>query len=89
MEDSVKPTDHWPKPLTASRCGLTWSYRDAIVVAGHDARAMKFSGSSAFQKTDVDVPEVTDWSLMDLADTGDGQLEIIQYDALRGPLASK
>jgi hypothetical protein len=31
-----------------------------------------------FQKTDVDVPTVTQWSLVDLADVdGDGQIEVI------------
>lgn len=31
-----------------------------------------------FQKTDVDVPRVTQWSLIDLADAdGDGQVDVI------------
>jgi hypothetical protein len=31
-----------------------------------------------FQKTDIDIPQVTEWSLVDLADVnGDGQVEII------------
>lgn len=50
---------------------------DVIVVVGQNAH-VTILRKVPFQKTDVDVPEVTDWSLMDLADTyGDGQVDVI------------
>jgi hypothetical protein len=59
------------------RVGSDVELCDVILVVGRDARAIILR-KVPFQKTDVDVPEVTDWSLMDLADTrGDGQVDVI------------
>jgi len=50
---------------------------EVVAIVDQNARATVLR-KLPLKKTDVDVPEITDWTLLDLADTrGDGQVDVI------------
>jgi hypothetical protein len=59
------------------RIGPDIELSEVVAIVDQNARVTVLR-KLPLKKTDVDVPEVTDWTLLDLADTrGDGQVEVI------------
>ncbi len=59
------------------RVGSDIELSEAVAIVDQNARVTVLR-KLPLKKTDVDVPDVTDWTLLDLADTrGDGQMDVI------------